>query len=246
MPHVTVHAVAYLVTNALIVVIWLMTGGDASALRDPLGADGFWPRWPIVGWGALLALHVGITIPLALRGRGGEAAPSGPRREWVAVVLADVVDSTRLAEDLGDEAWSEMIVGFRDIARTRAGENGGAEVGTQGDGILLRFGSPREALRCAAAISDDLAARRERDGSPLRARIGVHAGQVVQRDDDVLGRMVNLAARVADTADADEILVTEPVADHAGPGVEFEDRGLVELAGIDGARHVLRLTEPTA
>jgi hypothetical protein len=40
------------------------------------------------------------------------------------------------------------------------------------------------------------------------------------------------------------VLVTEPVADHAGPGLEFEDRGLVELTGLDSPRHVLRLTGP--
>jgi class 3 adenylate cyclase len=72
-------------------------------------------------------------------------------------------------------------------------------------------------------------------------RIGIHAGQAMGRDGDVIGQMVNVAARVADAAGPGEVLVTEPVADHTGGGVRFDDRGLQELKGVPEPRHVLAL-----
>lgn len=248
MIHVALHVLLYTVGIGLLVAVWIASGGDPGALRRPLEAGrehGFWPLWPALGWGALLALHLGITVIVAARRGvegGGDPDEGGtePRQEWMAVLFVDIVDSTRLAERLGDEDWSDLIVRLREIARDRAAEHGGDDVGTQGDGVLLRFPSPRRALRCAADLQGELAT--DVGGSEVvSVRIGVHAGHVVHRDGDVLGRMVNVASRVADQASPGEVLVTEPVAEQADPGVELEDRGLVELPGVDSPRHLLRL-----
>lgn len=70
-------------------------------------------------------------------------------------------------------------------------------------------------------------------------RIGIHAGEAVEDDGDLVGRVVNVAARVAAEARPNEILVTEPVADHVGASLDFEDRGVRELRGVSQGRHLL-------
>ncbi len=70
-------------------------------------------------------------------------------------------------------------------------------------------------------------------------RVGIHAGEAVADDNDLVGRVINLAARVNDAADPGEILVTEPAADHLSPGVALIDRGLLPLKGIVQPRHLL-------
>jgi class 3 adenylate cyclase len=243
-----IHALFFVVVNAAIVLGWLMAGGTPDAVRSPIIAardSGFWPLWLIVGWGSLLVLHIGLTVLIAGARRGGSDGDGdiggGTGRPWLAVMFTDLTGSTALASELGDEAWSELITTYRRIVRDVAAAHDGSEVGTQGDGILLRFRSPREAADCAQELQQRLDEVRT-DGSEMPpVKVGLHAGQAMERDDDVLGQMVNIAARVADAADGDEILVTEPVADHAREEMAFEDRGLLELKGVEGARHVLAM-----
>ena len=73
----------------------------------------------------------------------------------------------------------------------------------------------------------------------LENKIGIHAGEAVEDDGDLIGRVVNLASRVTDEANAGEILVTEPVADYLGSHLRLEDRGLCPLRGVAQPRHLL-------
>jgi class 3 adenylate cyclase len=70
-------------------------------------------------------------------------------------------------------------------------------------------------------------------------RVGIHAGQVIEDGDDLIGNMVNLAARLTADAEPGQILVTESVADLAGENYSFEDCGLRQLRGLSRPRHVL-------
>jgi class 3 adenylate cyclase len=245
MAFLAVHAVVYVTVIVLLILLWLMIGGDPAALARPLrGAReaGLWPFWVASAWGTLLAMHAALAVLVRAmrrrrRARRRGATAEGPR--WIAAMFTDICGSSRLADELGDEAYSELLHQHRRTVRGRVREHRGEEIGTQGDGFLLRFPSPREAAQCAVALQRTLAEqRRERVRAP-RVRIGIHAGEVISRDGDVVGRMVNVASRVADAARPDEILVTEPVADHTGPEVVCEDRGLHELRGVSGARHLL-------
>lgn len=239
-----VHAIVYVTVCTVLVVIWLLVGGEPAALMRPFTAareEGLWPFWPASLWGIFLGMHAALTLVLRRLGRrrrrrrGGTA--TGPR--WITAMFTDICGSTRLVDELGDEAYSELIAAHRRTVRKLVAEHRGREIGTQGDGFLLRFPSPREGLACAAALQHRLVEQRQRDPRVPHVRIGLHAGEVIARDGDVLGRMVNIASRVADSAAPDEIVVTEPVADHAGRQVRFEDRGLHELRGVEGPRHLL-------
>jgi class 3 adenylate cyclase len=177
------------------------------------------------------------------------SAPSTPSRQWVAVMFTDIANSTALAETLGDDEWTRVLTRYRGLVRAAFASRDGTEVGTQGDGFLGRFASPAEAVQCGVDIQREMQGVREQVDLDLGVRIGIHAGEAVEEDGDLIGRVVNLAARVTDEASPGEVLVTEPVADLlavdgvAGDGLggklALEDRGLRDLRGIPRARHLL-------
>lgn len=258
MARLVTHVVVYAAICGFLTALWLLTGGSVAELRSIRDADditriAFWPVWPIVGWGTVVVIHAGTTLSRAAFGkkarrrrakmaralvpRRRRASPT-PGRHWVAVLFADVVDSTGLNERLGDESYSRLLVSYRRIVRSAARERGGREVGTQGDGILVRFPSPAEAVLCGVDIQRELG-ELDVDGASVRARIGIHAGEAVVEDGDLVGRVVNLASRVTAEAEPGEILITEPVSDHLGGDLGFEDRGLRTLKGVSGPRHLL-------
>ena len=250
-----VHAVVYSSVNTMLVAIWAAAGANLG---------GFWPIWPIITWGAALGIHSGITEGgrrslrvgrrrelsdgprigrLARRRALAGPAPTSElveeRREWVAVMFVDIVGSTRLNDELGDQEWYRLLREHRTLVRDAVRDGGGTEVGTAGDGSLSRFDSPAAAVGCATDIQIALSAQRQEGGQTVDARIGIHAGEALNADRDLLGRVVNLASRVADEAQAGEILVTEPVADELGSQIAMKDMGLRSMKGLDRPRHLL-------
>ena len=89
-----------------------------------------------------------------------------------------------------------------------------------GDGFLATFDGPGRAVQCACTIRDG--ARRLGIG----VRAGLHAGEIEARGDDIGGITVNIGARVAALAGADEVLVSRTVTDLvAGSVLTFSDKG---------------------
>jgi class 3 adenylate cyclase len=176
------------------------------------------------------------------------AKPGAPTRRWVTVMFCDIVESTSHNERLGDEEWHRVLAHIRSVARAALVERGGSEVGTQGDGMLARFGSPADAVLCGIDIQGELGQARGASDFVPEVRIGVHAGDVVEEDGDLIGRVINLASRVTDEANPGEILVTEPVADQLVGRLELEDKGLRPLKGLSQPRHLLavRWTDDTS
>ncbi|HLG00678.1 MAG TPA: adenylate/guanylate cyclase domain-containing protein [Acidimicrobiia bacterium] len=170
---------------------------------------------------------------------GGPGRPTGPERRWVTVMFTDLVNSTQLNEALGDEEWSRLLRVHRESVRAAFLARGGEEVSTAGDGFLVRFPSPAEAVLSAIDIQRDVTEARRSNTVVPSVRIGIHAGEAVEDEGDLVGRVVNLASRVASEAAPDEILVTEPVADYLGGRISLEDRGVRELKGFTAPRHLL-------
>jgi len=184
---------------------------------------------------------IGLVESLAGRAASRPSKPPAPAagRQWVAVMFTDLVGSTGLAESLGDSMWAEMLVSHRRLVRECVDAHKGSEVGTQGDGFLVRFDTPDPAVACAVSLQRKMSEARTGGSFVPELRIGIHAGEAVADDNDLVGRVINLAARVTDAADPGEILVTEPVADHLSPGVALADRGLKPLKGFAQPRHLL-------
>jgi class 3 adenylate cyclase len=170
----------------------------------------------------------------------GERQLPPPQRLLAAVLFTDLVGSTERAASLGDEEWKLLLDRHDTTVRTAVGRCGGSVVKTTGDGILALLPSAGSGLRTAAAIHRDLAAE------GLDVRIGVHAGDIDRRGDDVSGLAVNIASRVMSKAGAGEIVVTTSVvAAIAGQSVAFESLGSQDLKGVPGAWELFRVvTEP--
>jgi class 3 adenylate cyclase/pimeloyl-ACP methyl ester carboxylesterase len=150
-------------------------------------------------------------------------------RVLATVLFTDIVDSTRSAAAMGDQAWRRQLDSHDQIARQTVEKFRGHLIKTTGDGILATFDGPGRAVRCALAFS----AAAEQIGLPLRA--GLHTGEIELRDRDVGGIAIHAAARVMAQAQANEVLVSRVVTDLvAGAGLKFAERGSHELKGIPG------------
>jgi class 3 adenylate cyclase len=166
------------------------------------------------------------------------ALPAAARAERVlgTMVCTDVVDSTATAERVGPSAWATMLASLNAESRRQVDKFRGRVVGTTGDGIIAMFDGAERAIRCGSAVS------RSGAGLGLGLRVGVHTGEVELLSDDVRGVAVHILSRVTALAGPGEILVSgtthELVADS---DLRFEDRGLHELKGVEGARQVWAL-----
>jgi pimeloyl-ACP methyl ester carboxylesterase len=152
-----------------------------------------------------------------------------PERMLATVLFTDIVDSTTKAIELGDRQWRELLERHNALVRRELLRHRGREVDSAGDGFLATFDGPARAIRCASAIVDGV-----RDFG-LTVRAGLHTGECEIADGKVAGIAVHIGARVAGTADGDEVLVSSTVKDLvAGSGIAFTERGPSELKGIPG------------
>jgi class 3 adenylate cyclase len=141
----------------------------------------------------------------------GTSAPvSGGRRERIvrAFVFTDIVDSTKLAELLGDDAWHDVIAWHNAALRSVVAEFGGEEIKTIGDGFFLAFDDTDRAIEAAMAMQRRLAEHRQTSGFAPAVRIGIHQAEADRTGLDYLGTGVNTAARVGAQASGGEVLVS--------------------------------------
>ena len=151
-----------------------------------------------------------------------------------AILFTDIEGSTRITQDRGDTGAMTLVRAHNDVVRCALKETGGREVKHTGDGIMASFFTVPEGLRCAVMIQKEIAKHNERSPSDaIHVRIGLGAGEPVVEGDDLFGSAVQLARRVCDYGDADQILVCNTVRTLGeGAGVEFVDRGEAALKGF--------------
>ncbi|MGC2654296.1 MAG: adenylate/guanylate cyclase domain-containing protein [Mycobacterium sp.] len=159
----------------------------------------------------------------------------------VVLLFSDIEESTALNERIGDRSWAKVIGDHDKLVRKLVKEYSGHVVKSQGDGFMIAFAQPEQAVRCAGDIQralEDSTQRKRRNA--FRVRIGIHMGRSVRRGDDLFGRNVAMAARVANEAEGGEILVSEEVRDAVN---DHDDIGLddgrdVKLKGFNGSHRV--------
>lgn len=157
----------------------------------------------------------------------------------VVVMFSDIEESTALNERIGDRAWVKLIGSHDRLVQRLVKMHDGHVVKSQGDGFMVAFAAPAAAVSCAVDMQEALRrdAKRMRHNS-IRVRIGIHMGKSVRRGDDLFGRNVAMAARVAGQADGGEILVSEPVRAAVGNQQDFDDGREVELKGFSGTHRL--------
>ncbi len=199
-------------------------GGRVAALLYPLMA------WLVARHLERVMNQLNIeSIETALVRRG--LAPAHPA-DPPAIVFADLSGYTRITEEQGDERAARVALRLAQLAVDAATAHDGRLVKLLGDGVMLYFQRPRQAV--AAGL--DLVASVSRAGLPP-AHVGVDAGRVVARDGDYFGRTVNRAARISGQASAGEVLVSADLVEAVMTGgpdgpVRFEAVGLASLKGI--------------
>jgi class 3 adenylate cyclase len=157
----------------------------------------------------------------------------------VAILFSDIEESTALNEKIGDRAWVRLIDRHGKLVNRHVKRHSGYVVKSQGDGFMIAFAHPEEAVLCSIDIQRALRKQPNR----IRVRIGIHSGKSVRRGDDLFGRNVAMAARVAGEANGDEVLVSEPVrdacVDHAGEtDIAFDEGRDVALKGFSGTHRL--------
>lgn len=166
----------------------------------------------------------------------GARSEAEAERVLTTIVFTDIVGSTARASAMGDDRWRDLLDYHDATVRRELDRFRGREINTAGDGFVATFVSPSGALDCAQAI---VAAVGSLD---LEVRVGVHAGEVEVRGDDIAGMAVHIGARVAGLAGAGEVLVSSTVRDIVtGSRRDFTSRGEHELKGVPGSWHVYSL-----
>lgn len=159
----------------------------------------------------------------------GSAVDSGLR----AIMFTDLEGSTSVSSRDGDHRALEVIARHDQIVREALAASGGREVKHTGDGILASFTHVSRAVDCALSIQEEFAKIGD-DRPGGRVRIGIGAGEPVDRDQDLYGAVVNLAARICAHASPGQILVSAAVKELAiGKSLGFIDRGPIALKGFD-------------
>jgi class 3 adenylate cyclase len=161
---------------------------------------------------------------------GGAPAPSGFR----TILFTDLEGSTAILNEVGQSAFMLLLTEHDLIIRRALVASRGREVKHTGDGVMAAFDDVGRALACATAILDGFDERNGRDeGRVLRVRIGLAAGEPIDRGEDLFGATVNLASRICAAADAGQVLVSEEVAGlGTDAGYQFRDAGARTLKGF--------------
>jgi adenylate cyclase len=151
-----------------------------------------------------------------------------------AIVFTDLVGFTEFTALSGDDAALELLATQARLVE-EALPSAARVVKELGDGLLLYFPDPAEAVQTGLDLQRRFEAASEATGMPLWIRVGMHAGAVRERGRDLVGHDVNVAARIVDVAGAGEVLVSDAVRREAQPRcptVVFVEIGPVVMKGI--------------
>ncbi len=152
--------------------------------------------------------------------------PGQMEGSFVTILFTDLVGSTSLFENRGDEEADALRREHFGALRGAIAEHGGREVKSTGDGLMVAFPSAVSAVRCAVDM--------QHAAGDLGLSVGIDAGEPIPEGDDLYGTAVIVASRLCDTAGAGEILASEVVCRVAGPRVaeSIQAVGAIRLRGV--------------
>src|SRR5215203_4018593 len=156
-------------------------------------------------------------------------------RRLAAILAADVVGFSSMMERDEEGTLRLLKTTQRDLIEPRVREHHGRIVKTTGDGFLIEFGSPLDAVRCALEVQEAVSAGGESEAA-LRFRMGINLGDIIIEDDgDIYGDGVNVAARLEQIAEPGSVCISGKVFD------EVEGK-LPTAFGFTGEQQVKNLT----
>jgi adenylate cyclase len=142
----------------------------------------------------------------------------------VAVLFADVSGSTRLYETVGDAEALAIVGRCLSLIVAACTSHGGRVVKTIGDEVMAVFPTPDQAAAAAAEMQARVAERPPVDRVRLAIRVGFHAGPAIEVAGDVFGDSVNVAARMAALAKAEQVILSRETAEALSPALRARVR----------------------
>jgi adenylate cyclase len=163
----------------------------------------------------------------------------------VVIAFSDIEDSTVHNEELGDRDWVKLLERHNRLLEKLVAEHGGHVIKTQGDGFMIAFADAEQAVLWGIGVQRALLKNAEQWGG-IRVRIGIHIGPSVRRGDDLFGRNVAMAARIAGQAGGGEVLISDAVRDavDGAAGIDLCPPCEVELKGLQGTHSLYAVKIP--
>jgi class 3 adenylate cyclase len=139
----------------------------------------------------------------------------------IALLFTDLKGSTAIYDRIGDLNAFALVQQHFDRLQEVTVRHNGAIINTIGDAVMAAFLKPADAVQAAIEMRNEIASFNERQpDKALILKIGVHKGAAIavtlNERLDYFGQTVNIAARVQNLADADEIFVSQDVYDATG------------------------------
>ena len=168
----------------------------------------------------------------------GAHTPSGESlvdSAFRTIMFTDMKDSTAITTRLGDSEAIELFRTHNALTRDVLKQYSGREIQHTGDGFMVSFTSASQGVMCAIAIQRALFTHNQkRPDTKINVRIGICAGEPVEEDQRLFGSTVQLASRICDKAEPDQILVAPVIRDLClGKQFSFTDQGEFALKGFD-------------
>ena len=163
----------------------------------------------------------------------------------VTFVFTDIEGSTRLLQELGDEAYGRVSGDHRRLVREAFQAHEGQEIDTQGDAFFFSFPRARDAVAAAVDAQRALGGHGWPNGSEVLVRMGLHTGEPHVGEEGYLGLDVVRAARISAAGHGGQILISETTRALLGnqlpEGVAVHDLGQQDLKDVQH-EHIYELT----
>jgi len=154
----------------------------------------------------------------------------------MAVLFTDIVGSTRYFKSHGNLVGRRMLQAHQDLVSKSIAEHGGIFVKTLGDSVMAYFIDPRESVKSAIKIQQKFSVYNEKKAkeNQIHIRIGIHFGDAIVEEEDIFGDAVNMAAKVVQVAESDQIFLSQELYDL----IKDLSHGLFQLVDISNKKRV--------
>jgi YVTN family beta-propeller protein len=168
----------------------------------------------------------------------------------LTMLFTDIEGSTRLLQQLGTQAFTELVVAHRDALRAAFSEHGGQEIGTEGDSFFVVFRRAGDAVAAAVEAQRRLLELKAPDGAVVRVRMGMHTGEPAVSAEGYHGLGVHRAARISSLGHGGQILLSGTtgavVAEELDGALALRDLGEHRLKDFEQPEHVFEVRYPGA
>ncbi|MBF0427506.1 MAG: FHA domain-containing protein [Magnetococcales bacterium] len=162
----------------------------------------------------------------------------------LAIMFADIAGSTKLYETIGDTKARELTSRCIELLSAITTRFRGQVIKTIGDEVMCVFPTADGAAQAAVKMQEDVNSQSIHWGTALKIRVGFHFGDVIKENGDVFGDAVNLAARMAAQAKADQIITTGDTLEMMSPHLRMDSRMLITTT-VKGKTKPIQIVELT-